>query len=130
MPPPRPSRSRRRVLGSRVAREFRSAKAVAYRSLYKTAQWKRTRLAQLADEPLCRMCNAQGRITLATVCDHIDPKTKDDPATFYEGPFQSLCDDPRYRCHSSRKQQQESRGYSMELDAAGIPTDPAHPFNR
>ena len=108
----------------------RSPEAIAYRRLYKTAQWQRVRLAQLADEPLCRMCKAQGRITLATVCDHIDPKTKETPEGFYAGPFQSLCDDPRYRCHSSRKQQQETKGYSGELGSDGLPVDPSHPFNR
>lgn len=108
----------------------RSPEAAEYRKLYKSARWLRTRAAQLTAEPLCRMCKAQGRTTAATVCDHVDPKKKANPATFFDGPFQSLCDDPRYRCHSSRKQQQESRGYSQELDASGLPTDPAHPFNR
>jgi hypothetical protein len=108
----------------------RSPEAAEYRKLYKTARWLRTRAKQLADEPLCRMCKARGRITAATVCDHVDPKTKQDPATFFDGPFQSLCDDPRYRCHSRWKQQQEGRGYSMEIGEAGIPLDPDHPFNR
>lgn len=76
------------------------------------------------------MCLTAGRTTPATVCDHIDPATKQNPETFYLGPFQSLCDDPRYRCHSSRKQKQEAKGYDTGCDVTGRPTDPNHPWNR
>jgi hypothetical protein len=34
-----------------------------------------------------------GRITAATVCDHVDPDTKLNVETFFDGPFQSLCDE-------------------------------------
>ena len=33
-------------------------------------------------------------------------------------------------CHDSEAQQQERVGYSTRVDAAGIPEDPNHPFNR
>lgn len=35
--------------------------------------WQRLRLAVLADEPLCRRCRAEGRVTGAEVVDHITP---------------------------------------------------------
>lgn len=108
----------------------RTDEAAAYRRLYKTARWLRLRLGQLAAEPLCRMCAAQGRVTAATVCDHVDPKTKLDPATFFDGPFQSLCDAEPFRCHSSRKQRIEALGYEPGCDSTGRPVDPAHPWNR
>lgn len=76
------------------------------------------------------MCIAAGRITAATVCDHVDPKTKLDPDTFFDGPFQSLCDEAPQRCHSSRKQRIELLGYEPGCDTAGRPVDPAHPWNR
>lgn len=88
-------------------RDNRSPEAEAYRRLYKTSRWQKLRARQLASHPLCAMCQGQGRVTPATVCDHIDPKIKRDPARFFDGPFQSLCDDPRYRCHSSGKQRIE-----------------------
>ena len=108
----------------------RSPEAQAWRRLYNTRRWRGVRADQLTHEPLCRMCASKGRITPATVCDHVEPKTKEDPATFFDGPFQSLCDDPRYRCHSSRKQIIEKRGYEPGCDAAGRPIDPGHPWNR
>lgn len=108
----------------------RSGEAQVWRRLYKTAAWQRTRSAQLAAEPLCRMCQTDGRVTLATVCDHIDPKLKEDPATFFDGPFQSLCDQKPYRCHSSRKQRIELLGYEPGCTSTGRPIDPGHPWNR
>jgi 5-methylcytosine-specific restriction enzyme A len=35
------------------------------------AAWRRARDAQRAREPLCRMCLAEGRVTEASVVDHI-----------------------------------------------------------
>lgn len=110
--------------------DTRSAEAQTWRRLYKTARWLRTRRAQLTEEPTCRMCRAAGRITLATVCDHVDPKTKEDPATFFDGPFQSLCDEEPFRCHSSRKQRIEALGYEPGCTSTGRPVDPGHPWNR
>jgi hypothetical protein len=105
----------------------RSPEAQAYRRLYNTARWRRIRADQLAREPLCRFCRKAGRVTPATVCDHVDPETKQ--TDFYGGPFQSLCDANPWRCHSSRKQQQERRGYSTDVGPDGVPTDPNHPWN-
>lgn len=110
--------------------DLRSEEALRYRKLYGTARWKRTRKAQLDKQPLCEHCLTAGRYTPATVCDHVDPKTKLDPETFFEGPFQSLCDDPRWRCHSSVKQSEEVRGYVKGTDRDGRPKDALHPWNR
>jgi 5-methylcytosine-specific restriction enzyme A len=72
----------------------------------------------------------EGRVTAATVCDHVDPKSKLSEATFFKGPFQSLCDSDPWRCHSRKKQQQEKGRYHADVGADGMPTDPDHPFNR
>lgn len=106
--------------------DYRSAEATAYRKLYKTKLWQLTRSQQLAKEPICRMCEKRGKITAATVCDHIDPH-KGNVELFYSGPFQSLCKP----CHDSSKQSQERIGYSNDIDpASGWPTDDNHPANR
>jgi hypothetical protein len=107
----------------------RSPEAQEYRRLYKSPRWRRIRAKQLADEPLCRMCIAEGRVTPATVCDHLVPH-RGDPVKFFEGPFQSLCDQAPWRCHSSRKQSIERIGYDATVDDSGLPLDPGHPFNR
>lgn len=110
-------------------RDQRSDQAKVYRAWYNTTRWRRIRARQLQAEPLCRMCKAAGRITAATVCDHIDPKAKATQQGFYTGPFQSLCDEAPWRCHSSTKQMEETKGYSDAMGPDGNPLDPRHPFN-
>jgi 5-methylcytosine-specific restriction protein A len=108
----------------------RSEAAQEYRRLYATPQWKGLRLQQLNKEPLCRSCEAQGRVTAATVADHIKPH-RGDPALFFDPDnLQSLCDEEPWRCHSSAKQSEESLGYSKAIGADGWPIDPSHPANR
>lgn len=111
---------------SGASRDRRSPEASAYRSLYATARWRQTRADQLAREPLCRPCAAAGRIMAATVCNHLIPEQKLDPATFFDGPFSSSC----APCHDAGEQKVESAGYSAAAGGDGWPTDPRHPANR
>ena len=55
-------------------------------------RWQRARLAYLAKHPLCRMCEAQGRVTEATLVDHIVDH-RGDMVKFWdsEGNWQPLC---------------------------------------
>ena len=76
--------------GSRVT-DSRSDEAKAYRRLYGTARWKRTREAQLASQPLCERCLRQDVVTPATVVHHGDGGHKGDIEKFWDGPFESLC---------------------------------------
>ena len=76
----------------------------AYDRLYKTSRWQKLRTYQLAIEPACRMCRAEGIWTLATVCDHITPH-RGDLTAFWSGPFQSLC-----QAHHSGDKQRIERG--------------------
>jgi 5-methylcytosine-specific restriction protein A len=89
-----------------------------------TERWKRKRLAQLRAEPLCRMCKAAGRITAATVADHVEPH-RGDAEAFWTGELQSLCT----TCHSSHKQAEEVNGYSSAIGTDGWPVDLRHPAN-
>jgi 5-methylcytosine-specific restriction protein A len=57
-------------------RDQRSEQASAYRRLYKMGRWRRIRAEQLAKQPLCETCLSQGRITAATVCNHVDKDAK------------------------------------------------------
>lgn len=110
----------------------RSTAALVYRKLYSTALWRAVRRAQLQAHPLCERCKAAGFIVAATVCNHVDPKTKLDPATFYDGPFSSVCQ----ACHDQAIARDEHRGvrttrpgYHGAVDADGWPIDPRHPAN-
>jgi 5-methylcytosine-specific restriction protein A len=102
----------------------RSPEADAYRKLYKTGQWQRIRAGQLARHPLCARCKKQGRITIATVCHHVDPETK--KTAFFAGPFESSC----APCHDGPIQSEEKLGFSTQMGADGWPIDARHPSNR
>lgn len=91
----------------RRSSDRRRRAALPYRKLYGTARWQRTAAHQLSIEPLCATCLAVGRITPATVCDHVDPDSKLTTEGFFAGPFQSLCDQEPWRCHSRAKQLEE-----------------------
>jgi len=110
----------------------RSAEAQAYRHLYNQARWKGPhgrRKEQLSKQPLCETCLKAGRITIATVADHVIPH-KGDEHLFWNGQLQSLCDAEPWRCHSSRKQAMEAKGFEPGCDARGRPRDASHPWNR
>ncbi len=92
-------RQRRRQTDARRDRQ-------EHRQWYKTARWQRIAKHQLKNEPLCANCLKHGRITAATVCDHVEPH-RGDPDKFWNGPFQSLCDAAPWRCHSRVKQIEE-----------------------
>jgi 5-methylcytosine-specific restriction enzyme A len=68
--------------------------------------------------PLCVMCEADGRITLAQICDHIKPH-RGNEELFYAGPFQSLCK----LHHDSTKQRMEKKNIEIGGDLNGNPTD-------
>ncbi|MBB6011890.1 5-methylcytosine-specific restriction endonuclease McrA [Aquamicrobium lusatiense] len=78
-----------------------------WRGWYKTARWQRRREAQLRDEPLCVMCQKAGRLTPATVADHVE-RHNGGYDLFWYGPLQSLC----APCHSSVKQREEIRSHA------------------
>ena len=80
--------------GWRAGKTSSAARGYGYR-------WQKRREQQLRKEPLCRMCEAQGRVTAATVADHVTPH-RGDPALF-DGSLQSLC----ATCHSSVKQRED-----------------------
>lgn len=92
---------------------------------YHTTRWRARRARQLAEHPLCKLCEEQGRVTAATIADHVEPHLGD-PDKFWHGELQSLC----ATCHSARKQMQEKHGYSQACGVDGMPLDPNHPFNR
>lgn len=69
-------------------------------------------------------------MTVATVVDHV-VEHKGDPALFFSfDNTQSLCDQVPFRCHSSRKQSIERRGFDNAVGADGFPVDACHPANR
>lgn len=104
--------------------DYRSEEAAAYRPWYWTQRWRRKAKAQLAEQPLCVRCFAKGRITPATVANHVTPH-KGNEALFWDGPLESTCK----HCHDGVIAFEEARGYGKDIGEDGWPSDPRHPSN-
>ncbi|HBW0852979.1 TPA: HNH endonuclease [Klebsiella quasipneumoniae] len=99
------------------------------------SKWDRERLIFLRNNPLCVMCQEQGRVTAATVVDHIIPhklkealRSGDSQAIakaqmlfWSRKNWQGLCK----QHHDSTKQRMEKRGAVIGCDENGMPLDPA-----
>ena len=91
---------------------------------YSWKVWTLLRRDLFAREPLCRMCKAEGRVTAATVADHIEPHRWDyakftDPAN-----LQPLC-----KPHHNRDKQQIEKGFrpNVQIGDDGFPLGPVLP---
>ena len=62
-------------------------------------KWQQARAGFLRKHPLCVYCEREGRVTAATVVDHIVPHCGDMKAFWDFGNWQSLCKP----CHDSVK---------------------------
>ena len=94
---------------------------------YNNRKWRRRRAVQLKVEPLCRICQAQGRIEPAVEVDHIKPH-RGDANEFFCGEIQSLC----RKCHRAKtidEQRQKrgrwAKGWAVGVD--GMPVSRDHP---
>lgn len=101
------------------------ARRVTDVSWYHTQRWRLVAKAQLRSHPLCIMCQRAGRVTAATVADHVTPH-HGDQNSFWFGALQSLCASH----HSGSKAEQERHGYSREIGPDGWPLDKRHPANQ
>lgn len=108
--------------GVAVSGASRMTAAPTYRDItkpwYGTAQWKRRRREQLAREPLCWMCQRDGKIVPATVADH-DPPHRGDRIAFFTGTLKSLCK----HHHDSDKALIENGKGTKQIGSDGWPID-------
>jgi len=93
--------------------------------LYDLRRWRRFSKLFLQANPFCKLCSDVGHSVPATQVDHVKPH-RGDPAKFWAGPFQSLCD----TCHGSAKQAQERGSGLRGATADGLSVDPAHHWHR
>lgn len=99
-----------------------------WRAWYKMKAWcgpGGRRLTQLAKVPWCEPCERDGKVSNATVANHLIPH-RGDPYLFWHGALESVCK----TCHDSKIQSAEAQGFRTDLDDDGWPVDPNHPFNR
>jgi len=91
------------------------------------ADWQRVRRAVLDAEPLCRMCQAVGRVTAATEVDHIAGfDGLDDPRRLDVSNLRPLCTP----CHRSRTARQQTGVTDWGFDVDGLPLDDGHLWRR
>lgn len=62
------------------------------------AKWQRARLRYLREHPLCVTCCRQGRLTVASVVDHIVPHRGDEQRFWDRSNWQALCKP----CHDAK----------------------------
>jgi shikimate kinase/5-methylcytosine-specific restriction endonuclease McrA len=67
--------------------------------------WRKARNRYIAEHPMCVMCQAQGKLTPATVVDHITPHKGNDTLFWDVANWQSLCK----RHHDRDKRRIENR---------------------
>ena len=95
--------------------------------LYNRKAWKELRAYQLAISPLCVFCEREGKITPATVVDHITPHKGDLNLFYAQENLQSLCK----LHHDSAKQKAEKKEVNeIGCDEFGFPLDKSHKFFR
>jgi 5-methylcytosine-specific restriction endonuclease McrA len=94
-------------------------------SFYKSKRWKNARVIFLKRNPVCKLCDAVGDVTPATVVDHVIPHRGSSVLFWDQRNWQPLCK----RCHDSVKQRIERNGFDTTIGVDGFPCDPAHPFN-
>lgn len=85
-----------------------------------SAAWQRLRASVLADEPLCRMCQARNVIEPATDVDHSDGN----PGNNATDNLVPLC----HSCHSIKTARDHGKDVYMGCDTDGMPLDPNHPW--
>jgi 5-methylcytosine-specific restriction protein A len=80
------------------------------------SRWDKARKTYLMSHPLCVMCQKEGRVTPATVVDHIKPHKGDQQLFWDTANWQSLC-----KPHHDRDKQREERGRFQAVHADGWP---------
>lgn len=87
-----------------------------------SAAWHKLRCSVLANEPLCRMCFAQGTVKTATDVDH----KNNNPADNELVNLQSLC----HECHSRKTARDMGGNVRMGCDKDGLPLDHSHHWHK
>lgn len=69
-----------------------------YHKWYSLARWRNARLIYLTNNPLCIRCEQDGRLTPATVVDHVKPHKGNKELLWNSNNWQGLCK----RCHDKK----------------------------
>ena len=97
------------------------------------SRWQKAREGYLRSHPLCRECEKQGKLTPATVVDHIIPHKGDQGLFWDKDNWGALCKP----CHDA-KTAREDGGFGNKASTKprqgctvdGWPTSPEHVWNK
>ena len=106
----------RRVAGGRPCphcKARRDASQPGVRERY-GAGWDALARRVIAEEPLCRLCEADGRITASTQADHIVPVSVRPDLKQERSNLQGLCD----RCHAAKSAAEARTRRRRQTEAA------------
>lgn len=73
-----------------------------------TSRWEKARLVFLRANPLCAMCDQEGRVGVATVVDHKIPHKGDQALFWDQSNWQPLC-----QGHHNRDKRSAEQGFKM-----------------
>jgi hypothetical protein len=82
------AKSRTRIAIRKPAELKQMATQSRWHQFYATARWRKRARYQLRVQPLCAMCLEDGRLTAASVADHIEPH-HGDQLKFFLGDVQA-----------------------------------------
>jgi hypothetical protein len=77
-----------------------------WQHLYDNSRWRKLRLAHLRTHPLCVMCKEAGRVTAASVVDHVKAHKGNEALFWDQSNWQSLCKP----CHDRHAQSRDRTG--------------------
>ena len=104
----------------------RSEAAKTRRHLYKRAAWRAIKDRHKIENPICHLCEAEGKAVIANVVNHRVAHKGDEGLFFDFANTEHICK-PH---HDGYIAQQERGGYAGACGLDGFPTDPAHPANK
>lgn len=90
------------------------------------SRWQRERAEFLLRNPICAKHAERDIVVAATVVDHREPHKGDESLFWRRSNWQALCKP----CHDGEKQREERGTQQLGADAAGLPVDPHHHWNR
>jgi 5-methylcytosine-specific restriction enzyme A len=97
------------------------------------SRWQKARATYLLAHPLCVECGKSGRLTVATVVDHITPHKGDQSLFWNHDNWQSLCK----QCHDIKTAREDgafgnkaSTKASQACGTDGMPLDSRHHWNK
>lgn len=79
----------------------KDTKTADERKFYGSQRWRETSERHRKQEPFCRQCQSEGRISLAAITDHITP-IRQGGARWDASNFQSLC----RRCDQQKRRRE------------------------